>query len=85
MLVSEMIEWLQTKDQDAIVEVLVHTDGNGWYEQGGRVSREEFDVSEDKYDDFGKHWEYADFRGNQFVKESEPFYNKRYLFIGGQE
>lgn len=73
MIVSEMIEWLQTKDQDAIVEVLVHDSQGDYYTQGGTVSKEEFDVSEDKYDDFGKHWEYDDFRGNQFVKESEPF------------
>ena len=85
MIVSEFIEWLETQDQEAIVEVLVHSSGSGYYDQGGNVSVEQFDTSKDLYKDFGKHWEYTDFRGNQYTPEYAHYYNKRYLQIGSKD
>lgn len=81
MIVREFIEWLKTQDQEAIVEVLVHTDGTGYYDQGGNCSAEDFNPSDKEYG-CARHFEYTDFRGNQFVKEDNPVYNKRYLQLG---
>lgn len=43
MKVSELIAWLSTQDQDAVVEVVRHTDGCGYYDQGGNAYLVEFD------------------------------------------
>lgn len=79
MIVSELIDWLKTQDQDAVVDVLHHTSGSGYYDQGGNVSIEEFTATE------FKDWEYTDFRGNYFVKEDAPHFNKRFLQIGTKD
>lgn len=79
MTVAEFIEWLKTQDQDAVVDVLHHTSGSGYYDQGGNVSIEEFTATE------FKDWEYTDFRGNQYVKEDAPHFNKRFLQIGTKD
>ena len=42
MRVFELIEWLQTQPQDAIVEVVMHRRGTSYYEQGGWASTQEF-------------------------------------------
>lgn len=84
MIVSELIEWLKTQDQEAIVEVLHHSSGTGYYDQGGNVTTEEFDPSEEYYG-CSKHHEYTDFRGNQFVKEDHPCYGKRVLQLGTKD
>lgn len=73
MTVREFIKWLETQDQDATVEVVYHTAGRGYYDQGGNVTTREFDPSLS---------EYTDFRGNQFVKPEDPRFNKRTLLIG---
>lgn len=84
MNVAEFREWLLTQDQEAIVEVLVHSSSTGYYDQGGNVSTEEFDPSEEYYG-CSKHHEYTDFRGNQFVKEDHPCYGKRILQLGTKD
>lgn len=73
MTVAEFIEWLKTQDQDAVVECVVHESGGSYYEQGGTCTTQPFapELSD-----------YTDFRGNQFVKETEPYFNKSYLLIG---
>lgn len=43
MLVPEFIEWLKTQDQTAVVKVLQHTSGSGYYDQGGWTSEVDFD------------------------------------------
>jgi len=73
MTVSKFIEWLKTQDQDAIVVCLTHDTNGSYYEQGGTCSHDEFTE---------EHSEYTDFRGNEFVKSTAPYYNKRYLLIG---
>ena len=75
MTVRQMIEWMSTfEDQDAIVEVVVHSEGRGYYDQGGNADTMEFDPE--------KHVEYTDMRCNQFVKESDSRYNRRSVVFG---
>lgn len=84
MIVKDFIKWLETQDQEAIVEVLVHSSGSGYYEQGGTVSVDEFDP-EDSLHGVAKHWEYTDFRNNQYTKPDAHYYNKRYLQLGTKD
>lgn len=83
MIVKDFIKWLETQDQEAVVEVLLHSSGTGYYDQGGTVSVEEFTA--DEYYGCGKHFEYTDFRGNQYTKEDSPCYNKRFLQLGKKD
>lgn len=83
MNVAQMIEWLKTQDQEAIVGVVYHTSGSSYYDQGGNATSVEFDPNAGVYSEGGDQWDYKDFRGNQFVKEDAPYYNKRYLRLGG--
>lgn len=78
MTVVELIEWLKAfHDQEAIVQVIEHTSGTGYYDQGGNIAVAEFNPVE--------HVSYTDFRGNSFVKEWDTWYNKRYLFLGSEK
>ena len=75
MKVKELVEWLAAfEDQDADVEVVSHTSGTGYYDQGGNASTAAFDPS--------KHAEYTDLRGNPHVKPDAPYYNARTLLLG---
>lgn len=75
MKVRELIEWLSAfEDQDADVEVVSHTSGTGYYDQGGNVSVVAFEPE--------KHTEYTDMRGNPFVKPDAPYYQSRTLLLG---
>lgn len=75
MTVREMAEWLSNyPDQDAIVQVVRHTESTSYYDQGGNCSIHDIDVDQDV--------EYLNFRGNQFVREDAPYYNRSYLFLG---
>ena len=84
MIVVEFIEWLKTQDQGAIVEVLHHTSGTGYYDHGGNVTTEEFDPSVEYYG-CSTNYEYNDYTGNEFVKEDHPCYNKRILQLGTKD
>jgi len=83
MLVKDFIKWLETQDQGAIVEVLVHSSGSGYYDQGGWVTTEEFNTDEEY--GCGKHFQYTDLRGNPRIAETEEYFNKRYLQIGSKD
>lgn len=72
MKVKDFIEWLQTQDQEAIVEVVVRHESRGY--GGDSFTVEPFNVEEHSY--------YTDMRGNPFVKEDAPHYNRRSLEIG---
>jgi hypothetical protein len=75
MKVRELVEWLAAfEDQDADVEVVQHTIGTGYYDQGGNASMVAFDPS--------RHAEYIDMRGNPHVKPDAPYYNARTLLLG---
>jgi hypothetical protein len=75
MIVSELIEWLQTMPQNAKVQVLSHSSGGGYYDQGGNCCVEDFhnhveyqqwkdvgDTSEVDYI-YGLHFELSKFKG----------------------
>ena len=75
MTVRQMIEWMSTfEDQDAIVEIVCHSEGRCYYTQGGNADAMEFNPEQ--------HVEYTDLRGNQFVRESDPRYNRRSVLFG---
>jgi hypothetical protein len=58
MTVQEMIQWLASlEDQDAKVEVVQHSRGTGYYDQGGTARVVAFDPE--------KHATYADLQGNR--------------------
>jgi hypothetical protein len=74
MTVAEFILWLQTQDQEAIVEVVYHSsNGGGYYSQGGTARTDVFTPEASTY---------TDFRGNPFMKGDEPHANKRFLLLG---
>lgn len=73
MKVHEFIEWLQKfEDQGAEVEIVVHRYG-GYL--GGQAAPATFDPSAD-------HFDYVDFRDNDFVSVASDMYNKRFLLLG---
>jgi hypothetical protein len=74
MKIKEFIKWLETQDQDAIIKVVAHKSGRGYYDQGGTASKVEFDPS--------NHVEITDFRGNSFVTPDDDFYNKIHILLG---
>jgi hypothetical protein len=75
MKVKELVQWLQTfPDQDADVEVVKHSRGSNYYEQGGTASTVAFNPAQ--------YADYVDFRGNQFVKPNDPYFNTRKLLLG---
>lgn len=71
MTVAELIEWLKTQDEGATVYVLKGERGRAW--EGDHYSFERFTPSLS---------EYADMRGNQFVKPGAPHFNSRSLYLG---
>jgi len=75
MKVRELIQWLATvEDQDADVEVVQHSRGTGYYEQGGTASVVAFDPE--------KHTTYTYLRENPHIKPDAPYYNARTLLLG---
>jgi len=74
--VAKFIAWLQTQDQEAIVEVVNHTSGRGWGDQGGNAEILEFDPENQDL------FEYTDMRDNQFVTPDKSYYNRRFLLLG---
>ena len=75
MKVRELITLLADfEDQDAEVEVVEHSSGTGYYDQGGNACLARFDPA--------KHMSYTDLRGNPHVKPDAPYYNARTLLLG---
>jgi hypothetical protein len=63
--VRELIEWLQTMPQEAEVEIIQHTSGRGYYDQGGNCSAEYFKTdNEYGYSDY---WSLYDYKGVQHL------------------
>lgn len=79
-------EWLNQFDEDTVIEIVYHTDGHGYYDQGGNATTQLFDVDgfceDPKLYDNGQ-WEYTDLTNNYFVKEGHPYFGKKTLLIGG--
>jgi len=64
MTVSELIKWLQTQDQDAVVHVVLHEAGYGYDNQGGTAKTVAFDPN--------KHVDHSDaiiYNGKFYEKE----------------
>lgn len=78
MKVSDMIEWLKTMPQDAVVQVLDHHSGNGYYDQGGHCYLEYFTTHVDEYSQgvdskgfkwiYGDHFELNEYNGVQLLQ-----------------
>jgi hypothetical protein len=75
MRVKELILWLAAfEDQEAEIEVVKHTSGKGYYDQGGNIETVIFDPRQ--------HSTYSDMRGNQYVKPGSSYENSRTLLLG---
>ena len=75
MTVAELIVWLGTQDQDATVQVVQHTSGRGYGDQGGNAAVVDFDPGDDLVT-------YTDLRGNPLITPDKPYYNQRTLLLG---
>lgn len=64
--VADLIEFLKTQDQDAMVLIYGNDDD---------ACSEMFNPE--------LHSHYTDYRGNKHVNPTAPYYNKRYLLLGG--
>lgn len=82
----ELQQWLNQFDEDTIIECVVHSNGSGYYDQGGNATVEEFQPDIQRYTNSiwcaNDHFEYVDLRNNQFVKEDNRLYGKKLLRIG---
>ena len=74
MKVRELIEWLQSQDQDATEIVLKGSRARAW--EGDSYLWVDFDPNE--------HAEYTDMRGNKLAK-GQPYENDRTLSLGHAE
>lgn len=75
MKIRELIQWLATvEDQDAEVEVVRHSSGKTYYDQGGNAKEVAFDPK--------KHATYTDRRGNPYIEPDALYYNARTLLLG---
>ena len=59
MNIKQFIEFLQTLPQDATVQVLSHSRGTGYYDQGGTCSVEDFSVECNEFQR-GDKWAYGE-------------------------
>ena len=72
MTVSELIEWLKTQDQGAIVQVIRGERSRGY--DGGDICHTE---------DFTAGLSYnCDLRGSSHIKPDASYYNQRSLLLG---
>ena len=75
MKVHELAKWLAAfEDQDADVDIVSHTRGTGYYDQGGNARTVTFHPD--------KHAEYTDMRGNPHVPPGATYENSRTLLLG---
>jgi hypothetical protein len=61
-------------DQEAVIEVVVHQGGSGYYTQGGIAAAVEFNPE--------LHTDYTDLRGNPRIPLRSECYGKRTLLLG---
>jgi hypothetical protein len=59
MNIKQFIKFLQTLPQDATVQVLSHSRGTGYYDQGGTCSVEDFSVECNEFQR-GDKWAYGE-------------------------
>jgi hypothetical protein len=77
MKVKDLIEFLITQDQDADVFVVENSSTSGYYSQGG--------IAEEVLFNHEVHFEYTDFRGNQFVEPDSDHFNTRHILLGNAD
>ena len=75
MTVADLITFLQTQDPTAQVEVIEHTAGRGYYDQGGNAREVPFDPV--------KHTNLTDYTRPTFA--SLPCYGTKVLLLGSRE
>ena len=65
--VRELREWLKQFDQEASVEIVYHSRGHGYYDQGGNATTKEFEPDTYNIGDnlycHKNHFEYVKFSG----------------------
>ncbi len=76
--IKEIKDWLTRFPEDTIIEVGIQEIG-GNYEAYGAVK---FISPKLEDNDCGDGWEFVDFRGNKFVKDDSPYFNKCFLRFG---
>ena len=76
--IKELKEWLNQFPEDTIVEVGIQQKPDH-YQSYGSLS---FECPKLDGKGSGHGWEFKDFRNNQFVKETDPFFGKYYLQLG---
>lgn len=66
MNIKQFIEFLQTLPQDATVQVLSHSRGTGYHDQGGWCKVENFHTGGDEWTyGYGEHYEFTTDRSGQ--------------------
>lgn len=69
MIVSELIEWLKSQPHDATVEVIIHSSGHTYYDQGGNIEWDEFKAEAATHENNYTHdYEVYDFRGKKIIR-----------------
>lgn len=58
MNVGEFKEWLNQFDDETIVEIVYHTRGMGYYDQGGNATTVEFNPTSNEWGCTNGHYEY---------------------------
>lgn len=76
--IKDLKEWLNRFPDDTIVEVGIQ-EKPGRHQSYGAVN---FESPKLEGYDCGHGWTFKDFRNNQFVKESDPYFGKYYLELG---
>lgn len=83
MTVAELIEWLKTQPQEAVVTCIGHTSGSGYYDQGGNIEVIDFNPKPTNESSFDETFEIVSFESDCF--KDKPYYGRVELFIGRKE
>lgn len=83
MTVAELIEWLKTQPQEAVVTCISHTSGSGYYDQGGNIEVVDMMVKPSKEGAYDETFEVINYTSDYF--KDKPYYGRVELFIGRRE
>jgi len=78
--VKDLKEWLNNFPEDTIVQFAVQQPG-GAYESYGELKYIEPELTNENLS-CGDGWDFVDFTNNQFVKEGDPHFGKKFLAFG---
>lgn len=79
--IKQFKEWLNKFPEETIINVAIQRESRG-YESYGAVDFEDPDLKDPDLENYGKGWEFVDYRKNRFVKKESEAYGKCYLFLG---